>query len=157
MTQDGKPILDACCGSRMFWFDKDNPNAVFMDIRNEVCTLSDGQTVIVHPNIIGDFTSIPFPDNSFKLVVFDPPHLVWAGKTANLYKRFGKLQSDWRSELRKGFSECFRVLEPYGVLIFKWSETQLKLKSVLALTDEKPLFGHKRGHTFWVAFMKMPH
>ena len=26
MISDGKPILDACCGSRMFWFDKDNPN-----------------------------------------------------------------------------------------------------------------------------------
>lgn len=27
----GKPILDACCGSRMFWYDKDNPAVVFMD------------------------------------------------------------------------------------------------------------------------------
>lgn len=24
-----KPVLDACCGSRMFWFDKENPNVVF--------------------------------------------------------------------------------------------------------------------------------
>ena len=79
------PILDACCGSRMFWFDKDNPNVTFMDIRDEECVLSDGQTVIVHPNVIGDFTQMPFPDKSFKLVVFDPPHLVWAGKNANLY------------------------------------------------------------------------
>ena len=21
-----KPILDACCGSKMFWFDKQNPH-----------------------------------------------------------------------------------------------------------------------------------
>ena len=40
------PILDACCGSRMFWFDKDNPNVTFMDIRDEECVLSDGQVVI---------------------------------------------------------------------------------------------------------------
>lgn len=26
-----KKILDACCGSRMCWFDKDNPDTVFMD------------------------------------------------------------------------------------------------------------------------------
>lgn len=64
-----KPILDACCGSRMFWFDKDNPDVVFMDKRDEVCTLSDGQTVIVHPNIIGDFTDMPFPDKSFSSMV----------------------------------------------------------------------------------------
>ena len=91
MIADGKPILDACCGSRMFWFDKDNPNVEFMDIRDEECTLSDGQLCIVHPNTIGDFTNMPFPDNSFKMVVFDPPHLAWDGKVANLYKRFGKL------------------------------------------------------------------
>ena len=24
-------ILDACCVSRMFWFDKENPNVTFMD------------------------------------------------------------------------------------------------------------------------------
>lgn len=156
MTKDGKPILDACCGSRMFWFDKDNPHVEFMDIRDEECTLSDGQMCIVHPNTVGDFTDMPFPDESFKMVVFDPPHLVWAGKAANLYKKYGKLDKDWKTELAKGFSECFRVLEPYGVLIFKWCEIQLKLKTVLALTKEKPLFGHRRGQTFWVAFMKIP-
>lgn len=148
MITDNKPILDACCGSRMFWFDKDNPFVEFMDIRDEDVYLSDGQLVMVHPNTIGDFTAMPFPDNSFKMVVFDPPHLVWAGKAANLYKRYGKLDKDWQTELAMGFKECFRVLEPYGVLIFKWAETQLKLHTVLALTNEKPLFGHKRGKTF---------
>mgnify|MGYP002732285702 FL=1 len=156
MIKDGKPILDACCGSRMFWFDKNNPFVEFMDIRDEECTLSDGQLCIVHPNTIGDFTNMPYPDNSFKMVVFDPPHLVWAGKAANLYKRYGKLDKDWKTELAMGFNECFRVLDDYGVLIFKWCETQLKLKNVLKLTDKKPLFGHQRGKTFWVAFMKFP-
>ena len=156
MISNGRPILDACCGSRMFWFDKDNPLVDFMDIRDEECMLSDGQLCIVHPNIIGDFTQMPFPDKSFRLVVFDPPHLVWAGKAANLYKRFGCLNRDWKTELTMGFSECFRVLDDYGVLVFKWAETQLKLKTVLSMTTEKPLFGHKRGHTFWICFMKTP-
>lgn len=26
-------ILDMCCGSRMFWFDKQDSHAVFADIR----------------------------------------------------------------------------------------------------------------------------
>lgn len=156
MIKDGKPILDACCGSRMFWFDKDNPFVEFMDIRDEECVLSDGQLCIVHPNTIGDFTAMPFPDESFKMVVFDPPHLVWAGKTSNMYKLYGRLENDWHLVLAKGFKECFRVLEDYGVLIFKWSEIDLKLKTVLRLTERKPLFGHRRGKTFWVAFMKFP-
>lgn len=29
-----KIILDACCGSRMFWFDKKNPYVLFQDIRD---------------------------------------------------------------------------------------------------------------------------
>lgn len=34
-----KPILDACCGSRMFWFDRTNPDVVFMDRRKLETTL----------------------------------------------------------------------------------------------------------------------
>ena len=29
-----KQILDACCGSRMFWFDKEHPATVLMDNRS---------------------------------------------------------------------------------------------------------------------------
>lgn len=29
-----KRILDACCGSKMFWFDKNNPDVEFCDIRS---------------------------------------------------------------------------------------------------------------------------
>lgn len=153
-----KPILDACCGGRMFWFDKDNPKVIYMDKRDEVCSLSNGQTCIVHPNIIGDFTNMPFPDRSFKLVVFDPPHYVWKGKASNLYQVYGMLDN-WQEELRCGVNECFRVLDDYGVLVFKWSETQIKLKSVLKAIGREPLFGHKRlggGKTIWLCFMKFP-
>ena len=34
MTEEIK-ILDACCGSRMFWFDKNESHTTFMDIRKE--------------------------------------------------------------------------------------------------------------------------
>nr|DAF68779.1 MAG TPA: putative AdoMet-dependent methyltransferase [Caudoviricetes sp.] len=30
-----KPILDMCCGSRMFWFDRQDNRVVFSDIRLE--------------------------------------------------------------------------------------------------------------------------
>lgn len=70
-----KQILDACCGSRMFWFDKEHPAAVFMDNRSITKTLCDGRRFEVKPDLIADFREIPFPDESFRLVVFDPPHL----------------------------------------------------------------------------------
>lgn len=67
-----KKILDACCGSRMCWFDKDNPDTVFMDCRSEEHTLCDGRRLEIRPDVVGDFRKMPFPDNSFYLVLFDP-------------------------------------------------------------------------------------
>lgn len=68
-----KKILDACCGARKCWYDKHNPSAVFMDIRKEACTLSDGRVIEINPDVVADFRHIPFPDNHFHLVLFDPP------------------------------------------------------------------------------------
>lgn len=152
-------ILDPCCGSRMMHFDRQNPNVVYGDIRKESHILCDGRSLEVAPDIEMDFRDMPFPDNSFHAVVFDPPHLVRAGDKSWLALKYGKLNQDWREDLAKGFSECFRVLKPNGILIFKWNETQIKVSEVLALTDQKPFVGHisgKRANTHWMTFMKMP-
>ncbi|MCX4154955.1 MULTISPECIES: class I SAM-dependent methyltransferase [Paraburkholderia] len=111
----------------------------------------------IAPDILMDFRDLPYAPASFKLVVFDPPHLVRAGPRSWLAAKYGKLGTDWREDIRKGFAECFRVLEPHGVLIFKWNETQIKVGEILALTERTPLFGHKSGKradTHWICFMK---
>ena len=154
-----KLILDPCCGSRMFHFDRENEHVAFGDIREEDCMLCDGRSLQIKPDFICDFRDLPFDDKQFKLVVFDPPHLERAGKKSWLALKYGKLGEDWRTDLKKGFSECFRVLDDYGVLIFKWNETQIKVREILALTDQKPVVGHisgKRANTHWITFMKMP-
>lgn len=69
-----KQILDACCGSRMFWFDKENEKTLYMDKRKEKFSIH-GKHVNVDPDVIADFRDMPFEDNSFYLVVYDPPHL----------------------------------------------------------------------------------
>ena len=152
-----KQILDPCCGSKMFWFDNDNPNVLFGDIRDESHILCDGRKLEIKPDEILDFRSLRFEDELFKLVVFDPPHLVRAGENGWQKKKYGKLEKTWKDDLRQGFSECFRVLATGGILIFKWNETQIKTSEILTLTDQKPLFGHvsgKRANTHWVCFMK---
>jgi len=154
------PVLDACCGSRAFWFDKKDERALFIDKRRETIERSHADypraPVVVDPDEIGDFTKLRFPDESFSLVVFDPPHVV--GKaTGNVLAYYGALDEDWRDVLKRGFAECFRVLRRGGTLIFKWAETQIPLRDVLALTPVRPLFGHKSGKlskTHWVAFLK---
>lgn len=34
-------ILDACCGGRMFYFDKDHPNILYIDRRRETVEMED--------------------------------------------------------------------------------------------------------------------
>lgn len=152
-----KTVLDVCCGSKMFWFDPKNPITVFADIREEETTLCDGRAFIVKPDLISDFRNSKFPNNHFKLVVFDPPHLFIAGEKSWQAKKYGKLEPAWRMDLAKGFSECFRVLENDGILIFKWNETQIRVSEILPLSPYKPMFGHisgKRANTHWITFMK---
>lgn len=92
--------------------------------------------------------------------MFDPPHLVRAGENSWLAKKYGKLPKDWKSFINGSIHECMRVLDDYGVLIFKWNQDQIKVKEVInAITDYKPLFGHttkNNGTTIWMCFMKIP-
>jgi ubiquinone/menaquinone biosynthesis C-methylase UbiE len=150
-----KPIIDVCCGSKMFWFDKENEKVIFMDNRQFEDTLCDGRKLIINPDVLGDFRHIPYEDNSFKMVVFDPPHLIKVGEKSWLAKKYGKLNETWASDIKQGFNECMRVLDCNGVLIFKWNEEQIKLKQILDAIDYKPLFGDRRGKTHWLVFMKI--
>ena len=47
-----KKILDVCCGSRMFWFDKENENTIYMDKRQLEDTLCDGRKLLINPDVI---------------------------------------------------------------------------------------------------------
>jgi Methylase involved in ubiquinone/menaquinone biosynthesis len=126
-------ILDVCCGSKMFWFDKNNENVVFMDNRELSDVLCDGRILEIQPDIVGDFRDMPFPAETFHMVVLDPPHLLRVGENSWLAKKYGKLGENWKQDIEKGFSECFRVLKKNGTLIFKWNAQQIKLKEVLDL------------------------
>ncbi len=139
----------------MFWFDKENENVIFMDNRDLEEALCDGRKLIIKPDVKGDFRKIPYQDNTFKLVVFDPPHLLRAGENSWLAKKYGVLAESWPQDIKQGFSECMRVLDIHGVLIFKWNEDQIKLKEILSIIDYKPLFGNRRKNTHWLVFMKM--
>lgn len=155
-------VLDMTCGPRMMWFDKKDPRAVFIDKRRERHEIRRPKRGTVEytetaPDIIADFTNLPFDDDTFQMVVFDPPHFERSGNMGYLAKKYGWLTGDWRVDLSKGFAEGFRVLKPGGTLIFKWTDTENPVSEILKLTPHKPLFGHKSGkqqHTHWIAFIK---
>lgn len=129
-------ILDACCGGKMFWYEKDLDFVTFQDVRAGIKEYSGGRKIRIEPNHIGNVTDMDFGDETFDLVIFDPPHMIRAGKTSWLNIKYGKLP------------------EENGVLIFKWNETQLKFGEVIKHSPYRPMLGDKRGLTRWTVFVK---
>ena len=163
MELENKFILDACCSVKAMWYNKKHPNTVYIDIRKEPPGfLGYGRKEELNPDYVMDFRKMDFPDKSFKMVVFEPPHLSKLGKTSMFRNKFGCLDTlSWREDLRKGFFECWRVLDDYGTLIFKWSNSEIPFKEVLALIEHKPLFYNTTNYkatsvTKWFCFMKIP-
>jgi hypothetical protein len=143
----------------MFWFNKNNPDVLFTDIREMEDVLCDGRILEVKPDMKMDFRAMTLKSNQFKLVVFDPPHMKSLGPKSWMAKKYGKLGENWKSDIAAGFNECMRVLQVHGILIFKWNDNEVKLNEVLKLFPTSPLFGHvtgKHGRTIWLCFMKMP-
>ena len=159
---DGKVLADLCCGSRSIWFDKAHPNAIYMDIREE----EPGSIALqpnwsVKPDIIGDYRDMVFPDEHFHLLVWDIPHILEA-KSGIMLKKYGKLGYTWQHDVKKGFEECWRILQPHGVLLFKYADLDIKVSDMLAQFPEKPIVGTRTkksvndGGTYWFAFIKIP-
>lgn len=157
-------ILDATCGARSIWYQKHHPFVVYMDFRKGKFSYSQGKRKntrnwIVSPDIIADYTSLPFMDNCFDLVLLDPPHLVRKNLPLSWFrtKYGGMTEANYRSNLTKGFRELFRVLRPMGTFILKWSDIDKSTKEILKLVPYKPLFGTKTGqknNTHWILFIK---
>jgi hypothetical protein len=148
----------------MMWFDRQDSRALFIDNRRAEYAIDMGtpgtigrSPIVIDPDELADFTALPFPDASFHLVVFDPPHIERNEPLGFLTQKYGILKGDWREMIRRGFAECFRVLKPHGTLVFKWTELKHPVSEILRLTPERPLFGHKSSKTTrWCVFMKEP-
>lgn len=147
----------------MFWFDRKDSRAVFVDKRRERHTLTDASSsggarqLVIEPDIVADFTNLPFPANTFALVVFDPPHFTRNGERSWVGLKYGTLSTDWEQVLSDGIMECFRVLRPEGVLILKWCADEIPVSRIINLSPWTPLFGHRSGKlskTHWLAFLK---
>ena len=157
---NSKFILDACCGGRCFWFNKQHPNVLYIDKRIREKGHSDDRfNHCIKPDLQMDNHKMDFSDKSFKLVVFDPPHLI-GKESSRMQKKYGWLNKEtWREDIKKSFDECWRVLDDFGVLIFKWNESSIKKKEILSVLGETPLFGHpvqSKIPTHWFCFMKIP-
>lgn len=160
-----KLILDACCGGRMMWYQKKHKNVLYVDNRRFAEKMSNGQHFSVDPDQVVDFRDMPFEDESYHLVVFDPPHFFTQKETGWLAKKYGVLDKEtWPDDIKRGFDECWRVLKTNGTLVLKWSiEKGSKSRSIpigrlIEVIGRQPLFGTRPGshnNTYWLIFMKL--
>lgn len=153
-----KFILDACCGGRMFWFNKKHPNTIYMDIRRTKNNEIKKENWKCDPDIIASYTNVPFQDETFNLVVWDVPHKI-KNDGGIISKKYGFLGPSWQRDLKNGFNELMRVLKYQGVLNFKFSDVDIPIKEILNLFPIQPLYGTitKKGvnTTYWFIFMKL--
>ena len=60
-----KRVLDVACGSKMFWFDKHNPDVEYCDNRVvERHEFYPNRYIEIAPDTVCDFTCLPFEDET---------------------------------------------------------------------------------------------
>ena len=160
-------ILDACCGGRMWWWNKNHPLAIYMDNR----VVPKGQQTGIgsesrhgsgswacEPDVVGDFRDMPFDDETFRMVLFDPPHVIRDEIRGHVTLQYGALPKATAPEdLRRGFAECWRVLALGGSLIFKWAGDPGRVRPffpAVPIVGTKVVRGGGGLGTRWFVFYK---
>lgn len=72
-------------------------------------------------NGAADFRALPFKDQTFRGIMFDPPFLGGGGSQGVMCKKFGRMgrpEEVW-ALYRDGLAELDRVLKSYGILVVK--------------------------------------
>ena len=94
------------------------------------------------PKIQAVWQHLPFRDDYFERILFDPPHLLrepsgWAN--TDLWRHFSWFSSpaEARKIIYQAFKEILRVLRPGGVCIFKWNDTEKPLNWIIAIAPRE--------------------
>jgi len=161
-------ILDATCGARHMWYQKNHPFVTYLDKRKgkyDFIYSGNGgirkTRVNIDPDIQADWTKeLPFENGHFDMIVFDPPHIIRKkeNKQSFLEHQYGSFMAqDYKNHLQRGITELFRVLREEGVFILKWCDLNRPVEEILRLFPYPPMFGTRAGqrnNVHWIVFIK---
>ncbi len=148
-------LLDATAGNRMLWKNKHPPLTIFMDSQIELR---------IPPDIFGAWEHLPFRDNAFSCVLFDPPHKFnrssgkWMDPKGSYFGMEIRRQK-LCSGIYKGTREFLRVANR---LCFKWNDGEISLWRILSLFPKQwheifrrrdSKFRAHRNYTWWLTFI----
>ncbi len=137
-------------GCRSIWFDKEHPDCLYVDRRPLIVPTQkrgdklDVSTLAWTPDIVADNSALPFRDNLFSLIVYDPPHRGFTADS-NMGRRYGPTSWDeLRGSVRAAAKESHRVAEPGALFAMKWNDVHLSMDTVLGLMFSywRALVGH---------------
>jgi len=156
-----KLILDACCGPKFIWINKNHPNVIYNDIRREKKGfISIRNNIEINPDTQYDFCDLPFKNKAFKLIVFDPPQVICNSKKSTLINCYGNLDKNYNNLFKLAIKELWRVLDNNGILFLKFNNVHIEFKDILKHFPQEPLFQtstnrSKNVETRWFCFMKI--
>jgi SAM-dependent methyltransferase len=110
-------ILDATVNKGRIWGSSPNIKYIGMDIAETV-----------RPDVVADNTKMPFADDTFDVIVYDPPHTGDQGKTkVGFGERYGvSVPTNKEGNLFHTYPpfliEASRVLKPDGLLLVKLAD-----------------------------------
>jgi hypothetical protein len=177
-------ILDAGCGNRAMWLQKNHEQILHIDIEKHLQR---------KPDLFASNTNLPFPNECFQTVFFDPP-FCWNNSThplfsfpnrEKLWKKYPNIREDsyppqyygierykTRSQLVKYLyvaqKELYRVLKPDGCLWLRWCNmASMTHHHVLGIFENwTQMLFHEIGsskrntggktESFWFMLMKKP-
>jgi hypothetical protein len=106
---DAATVLDTTYGSGSFW------RGSHADVSVTGLDLDPARA----RDVVGDFTALPFLDNSFDVVIFDPPYHTDVGRKGSVTQaRFGSFKrlADLQLAVQLGTAEAWRVSR-LGVIV----------------------------------------
>lgn len=131
-------ILDATAGNRMMWRHLPNSDSEY------IMFIDKEENLKYQPDMICNWRELPFPDDRFLMVVFDPPH-VWGFGDKSIHRdpslSIEGAGSWWGNPKNKrelvldmiyGQREFARVAP---ILCFKWNDNRMSLERALSCLD----------------------